>query len=256
MQKVVLAVAGILFLGGCNLFSPKAPTPAPVAPLPVIQPASVTVNTQDVVDNVVTVASVNSKGPGWMTIHTDLNGTPGPVIGFTPVVNGETVNVQVTIDPAKATPVLYAMLHIDSGILGIYEFPGADVPAKNDAGMMVSPSFMLTNASSTLPLATSTEAVVPPTKATTKTFTVTAANFSYDAKQIKVKKGDTVVINYKNSEGFHDWVLKEFDATTKQIGEGQSETITFVASKAGTFEYFCSVGKHRQLGMKGNLIVE
>lgn len=89
-----------------------------------------------------------------------------------------------------------------------------------------------------------------------KEFIVEGNNFSFDVKEIKVKKGDTVKIVFNNKEGFHDWVLDEFDAKTKQIKEGESETIEFVADKAGTYEYYCSVGKHRANGMVGKLIVE
>jgi len=92
--------------------------------------------------------------------------------------------------------------------------------------------------------------------ANVKEFTVEGTEFAYDVKEMKVKKGDTVKIVFNNIEGFHDWVLDEFDAKTKQLKEGESETIEFVADKAGTFEYYCSVGKHRQNGMVGNLIVE
>ena len=89
-----------------------------------------------------------------------------------------------------------------------------------------------------------------------KEFTVKATNFAFDQKEIKVKKGDTVKINFVNSEGFHDWVVDEFSAKTKQLQSGQSETIEFVADKTGSFEYYCSVGQHRQMGMVGKLIVE
>jgi plastocyanin len=87
-------------------------------------------------------------------------------------------------------------------------------------------------------------------------FTVEGSQFKFTPNELKVKKGDTVEIVFKNSEGFHDWVLDEFNAKTKQISAGESETISFVADKTGTFEYYCSVGKHRQMGMVGNLIVE
>lgn len=89
-----------------------------------------------------------------------------------------------------------------------------------------------------------------------KTFTVVGTDFDFDVKEMKVKKGDTVTIVFKNSAGFHDWVIDEFDAKTKQLAAGKEETITFVADKTGTFEYYCSVGKHRENGMVGNLIVE
>jgi plastocyanin len=89
-----------------------------------------------------------------------------------------------------------------------------------------------------------------------KTFNVEANNFKYSVSEIKVKKGETVKIVFKNVEGFHDWVVDEFSAKTKQLKAGESETIEFVADKSGSFEYYCSVGSHRQMGMKGKLIVE
>lgn len=88
-----------------------------------------------------------------------------------------------------------------------------------------------------------------------KEFTVTGKPFSFAPNAITVNKGDTVKITFVNENGMHDWVLDEFNARTKQIGGGQSETVTFVADKAGTFEYYCSVGTHRQMGMVGTLTV-
>ena len=96
----------------------------------------------------------------------------------------------------------------------------------------------------------------PVTTPSVKSFTVTGGNFSFSPSQMKVKKGDTVKINFANSEGFHDWVLDEFNVRTPQIAAGKTASVEFVASKTGTFEYYCSVGSHRQMGMKGTLIVE
>jgi len=89
-----------------------------------------------------------------------------------------------------------------------------------------------------------------------KNITVTSNNFVFDVNEIKVKKGDTVNLTFINAEGLHDWVLDEFNANTGKLSAGETVTITFVADKTGTFEYYCSVGSHRQMGMKGNLIVE
>jgi nitrite reductase (NO-forming) len=89
-----------------------------------------------------------------------------------------------------------------------------------------------------------------------KEFTVTGDNFSFDLKEIKVKKGDMVKINFINKEGKHDWVVDEFNAATDVIEADQSDSVTFTADKAGTFEYYCSVMEHRKMGMVGSLIVE
>ena len=73
---------------------------------------------------------------------------------------------------------------------------------------------------------------------------------------MRVKKGDTVKIHFLSVGGMHDWVLDEFSAKTPRVSEGQSADIEFQATKTGTFEYYCSVGTHRQMGMVGKLIVE
>lgn len=94
-----------------------------------------------------------------------------------------------------------------------------------------------------------------------KTFTITGEPFKFlmngtEAPVLRVQQGDTVRIDFTNTKGFHDWVLDEFNARTPQLQAGASASVEFVADKKGTFEYYCSVGSHRAMGMKGNLIVE
>ena len=89
-----------------------------------------------------------------------------------------------------------------------------------------------------------------------KTFNVSGKNFSFTPSEIKVKKGDRVKIVFTNSGGTHDWVLDEFNVKTPRIQSGQTATVEFTADKTGTFEYYCSVGDHRAMGMKGNLVVQ
>jgi cytochrome c oxidase subunit 2 len=89
-----------------------------------------------------------------------------------------------------------------------------------------------------------------------KNFNVTATNFRFSEAEMRVKKGDTVRITLNVQEGFHDWVIDEFSARTQQMQAGGTQTIEFVADQTGQFEYYCSVGQHRQMGMVGTLIVE
>jgi plastocyanin len=95
-----------------------------------------------------------------------------------------------------------------------------------------------------------------PAEKTVKEFTVTGSNFAFDPSEIRVNQGDTVKINFINSMGTHDWKVEGYEAGTQVLQNGQSQTIEFVADKAGTFEFYCSVGQHRANGMRGNLIVE
>jgi plastocyanin len=89
-----------------------------------------------------------------------------------------------------------------------------------------------------------------------KVFTVKGVNHKFDVTEIKVKKGETVTINFESTEGFHDWAVDEFDAATEKVQPGTPTSVTFVADQSGTFEYYCSVGSHRAQGMVGKLIVE
>jgi hypothetical protein len=91
----------------------------------------------------VTIASVTSDGPGWIVIHADSDGAPGPVIGYEAVMDGENTDVVVTVDLDGLTPTLWAMLHTDAGELGVYEFPGADGPVRIDGSIVMS-SFSIT----------------------------------------------------------------------------------------------------------------
>lgn len=105
---------------------------------------SVFVSDQAVKDDTVTIAKVVSDGPGWMVIHKEAGGAPGAVVGYAAVKKGTNENVAVKIDAYSATPTLYAMLHRDLGLVGTYEFPGADLPAMAN-GAMVSPPFKVTD---------------------------------------------------------------------------------------------------------------
>lgn len=91
---------------------------------------------------------------------------------------------------------------------------------------------------------------------TEHTFTISGTNFAFDVTEMRVKEGDTVTVNFESADGFHDWVVDEFNAATEKVRPGTPTSVTFVADKKGTYEYYCSVGSHRANGMVGTLIVE
>ena len=94
------------------------------------------------------------------------------------------------------------------------------------------------------------------TKGTEKTFEVDGSNFKFSPSTISVNEGDTVKITFKNTQGFHDFVIDEFNVKSKTIPANQTDELSFVATKKGTFEFYCSVGNHRSMGMKGTLTVK
>ncbi|MDA3950092.1 MAG: cupredoxin domain-containing protein [Spirochaeta sp.] len=97
---------------------------------------------------------------------------------------------------------------------------------------------------------------VTDSSASVKEITVENDGLSFIPEEIRVNEGDRIRLTFRNTGGFHDWVIDEFDAATSQYSGGTSETIEFVADEAGEFEFYCSVGNHRARGMWGTFIVE
>ena len=100
-----------------------------------------------------------------------------------------------------------------------------------------------------------------PSDSNVRTFVVDSSHLRFyidgvENPDIKVNEGDTVRIEFSSSEGMHDWVLDEFNARTNKVNPGETAVVEFVADKAGTYEYYCSVGQHRVNGMFGKFIVQ
>lgn len=88
------------------------------------------------------------------------------------------------------------------------------------------------------------------------TFDLNTTNYSYSQTELTVKQGDVVTIHLTNDLGTHNFIIDELDVASITINSGQSTQVTFTATQKGTYEYYCSVGNHRELGMVGTLIVE
>lgn len=91
-------------------------------------------------------------------------------------------------------------------------------------------------------------------------FEVSGVNFAFtiDGQRnpdMIVNQGDRVRVEFTSASGVHDWVVDEFGAT-EIVQTGGSTFVEFVADQTGTFEYYCSVGSHRQQGMRGSFIVQ
>lgn len=118
---------------------PAQPEPTqPAEPAGDVTP-SVQVEDQPVVDGSIVVPLVVAAQDGWIVIHTNTpENRPGPVIGHAMVMEGENEDVRVTL---SSTPVagdmLWPMLHVDAGQIGVYEFPGADTPVQVDGQVVM-----------------------------------------------------------------------------------------------------------------------
>ena len=74
---------------------------------------------------------------------------------------------------------------------------------------------------------------------------------------LKVPFGSSVQITLIDGEGAeHDIVIPGFNAKSSHVvGPGTKTSVSFTASKAGDFEYFCDLPGHKAAGMVGKLSV-
>lgn len=115
-----------------------SPTPEPTAIVPAIN-----VSDQPLAgDGRITIDRVLIPQPGWLVLHAERDGQVAEVLGFTNIDAGINDDLVVTIDPLQATPSLAAMLHVDAGEAGSFEFPGPDQPLQQDSTVVMT-SFAL-----------------------------------------------------------------------------------------------------------------
>ena len=101
--------------------------------------SSLTLEDQAGGNGMVVIKSLTLDKPGFVVIHKDGGGKPGPVIGHSDVLPAGTHNdVKVNFDKAQGGDRVFPMLHYDDGN-GKYEFPGPDGPVKAGGKVLVGP---------------------------------------------------------------------------------------------------------------------
>lgn len=116
--------------------SPTATTPtATSSASEAVASGTLTAATQTSDGKSLTVKAVTLTGvdQGWVAVHMDAGGKPGPVVGEVAVKKGANSNVVIHFDKAVTTGDFWPMLHVDDHTVGTYEFPkvaGADLPVK------------------------------------------------------------------------------------------------------------------------------
>jgi uncharacterized cupredoxin-like copper-binding protein len=116
---------------------------------------------------------------------------------------------------------------------------------------------------------------------TPQSFAVRAKEFGFAPAQLTVTAGQPVELIFQNTGAVeHDWSVREIDlvgnpTATEESGDGHmmgdmhdapklhvaagpgtQGKLTFTPSKAGTYEFFCTVAGHKEAGMVGTLTVK
>ncbi len=93
-------------------------------------------------------------------------------------------------------------------------------------------------------------------KASVQSFRIVAKQWSFEPSTITVNEGDTVTLSIKSVDVDHGFKISEFGVGAL-LKPGETTNVEFVASKKGTYSFFCSVycGEGHS-SMKGTLVVK
>ena len=117
-------------------------TPAAGASSAPTTTGTLTANDQTSNGKSVVIQAVDLQGGkgGWIALHADLNGKPGPVQYEVAVPAGASTNVSLPTAGGIPTGSYWPMLHVDDHAIGTYEFPtvpGADLPATANGAIVM-----------------------------------------------------------------------------------------------------------------------
>lgn len=83
---------------------------------------------------------------------------------------------------------------------------------------------------------------------------MSTGNFFFQPNTINAEPGQTVNVTFSSNDGFHTFVI---DAINLKKSVAAGETVTFTApTTPGSYEFYCDVGSHKAMGMKGTLVVK
>ena len=254
-SKAAFLLVFAIFLAGCigqPQYATEQPTPTPI-PVEARQ-ATLTVSSQSIADDAIVVDSLYLDKPGYLVVHKDADGKPGPVIGNSNLLSGEKTGIKVAIDASQAGTKVFAMLHYDDDNDGVYGFPDEDKPVVLESSVVVKPISIIQPTPT--PTAPAGE---------TKEFKITIDHSGgYSTSKVTVNKGDTVKISAISNQPSHEHgiAIDAYNVNAKVLKNlfSDPDVIQFTADKTGTFEIYCKTCEAGPLGahlwMKGTLEVK
>ena len=89
-----------------------------------------------------------------------------------------------------------------------------------------------------------------------KSIAVEGKNYSFSPSSITVKRGEKVEIRLTSIQGTHSLTIDELGVASNTVNTGETTSVEFTPQTAGVYEFYCPIGNHRAMGMKGNIRVE
>ncbi len=90
-------------------------------------------------------------------------------------------------------------------------------------------------------------------------YTITMANYSFTPNIMQVNAGETIKVKIIGQDMLHDLIIDELDVKSVRLNAGEEAIVNITApddASGKSYEFYCSVGDHRQRGMVGTLTIK
>ena len=122
----VAAIAALSLMGVTNTqaATPNSQIATANPPAATTLSNQILIHNQDINTGIIEVDAVTAAQNGWVVIYNNPNFTSGAIVGYAPVYKGTNMGVKVTVDTSKLAnvPALWAVLHVDGGFQGVFEW--------------------------------------------------------------------------------------------------------------------------------------
>jgi len=86
---------------------------------------------------------------------------------------------------------------------------------------------------------------------------ITASEWKFQPAQLTVEAGVPVQLTELNGGTIqHDFSIEALGINLPLLDPGKSQSVRFIPTKKGTFEFKCTVPGHAEAGMKGTITVK
>lgn len=229
---IALVVVGAAACGDGATTTTASPTTTAAAttqPEPTVSPAAVVFTDQRSDGSSIVVDSVTLPAPGFIAVHGNADGTPGPVIGHSVLLPaGTSTDVEVTLTaPLGESGPVFPMAHIDMNGNGEYEFfppdETIDGPARTADGDVAVVGAEVT--------------VGGDGGEAAGHVIITIENFDFGVP-VTAAPGQTITV--RNSDGApHTWTAADGSFASGTLEQGDEFSITL--DEPGTYSFFCEI---------------
>lgn len=84
---------------------------------------------------------------------------------------------------------------------------------------------------------------------------ITAEKYKFTLNELTFKAGTPITVILTSVGGGHSFAIDKLKIESREAEKGESVVFEFTVEEAGTYEFYCAHGSHKEKGMTGTLAI-